>query len=166
MYFQVWITQISYRSTYNYCFLFEFLCSFCCPPCALGLARQEMDESEFCVTCFIGNAIVMRWLVRSAYQIPGDEVTDCLMGTFCSCCVINQIYQTTKLYKKQIQQLVNISINKISIVILIPLKMHVVSIVSILAVVFHVPQVLSYLEVWVCHFGLDVVVQIYVSHVI
>jgi len=74
------------------------LYSFICPPCAMASARQLMDESSFLTTCFNANPVALRWLVRSAYHIPGSEVEDCLLGTFCSCCIINQLIHTTKEY--------------------------------------------------------------------
>jgi hypothetical protein len=57
-----------------------------------------MDGSDCTFTCCLYNPIIVRYLVRSAYNIPGSTCEDCLMGTFCSCCVVNQIYQTTKAY--------------------------------------------------------------------
>lgn len=40
-----------------------------------------------------------RWMVRTAYDIgnPSDCVMDCLLSTFCTCCVVNQLYQTTSI---------------------------------------------------------------------
>ena len=37
-------------------------------------------------------------MVRTAYDIPGDACSDCLIGLFCQPCSANQLYQTTKQY--------------------------------------------------------------------
>ena len=38
-------------------------------------------------------------MVRTAYDIgnPSDCAMDCLLSTFCTCCVVNQLYQTTSI---------------------------------------------------------------------
>lgn len=42
--------------------------------------------------------ISSRWLVRTAYGIPGDGISDFLVGCFLPCCSANQLLQTTKEY--------------------------------------------------------------------
>lgn len=74
------------------------LLSLFCPQCAMGTARSQLDGSDFCVTCFNINPIVLRWATRSAYHIRGELWEDCLLGLFCPCCTINQVLQTTKQY--------------------------------------------------------------------
>jgi hypothetical protein len=39
-----------------------------------------------------------RYMIRTAYGIPGDACSDCLIGSFCQPCSANQLYQTTKQY--------------------------------------------------------------------
>lgn len=51
-----------------------------------------------CVTCYNMNPIILRWITRSAYNIPGSAWEDCFLGMFCPCCVINQVAQTTQRY--------------------------------------------------------------------
>lgn len=46
----------------------------------------------------MANPFIVRFLVRSAYNIPGSACEDCLMTSFCTPCSINQMYQTTKAY--------------------------------------------------------------------
>ncbi len=36
-----------------------------------------------------------RYVIRSAYGIPGDAWDDCISSTCCACCVANQLYQTS-----------------------------------------------------------------------
>jgi hypothetical protein len=64
----------------------------------MGTARHQLDGSDFCVTCFNINPVLLRWATRSAYNIPGNEWEDCLAGTCCPCCTVNQVLHTTKLY--------------------------------------------------------------------
>lgn len=42
-----------------------------------------------------------RWITRSAYGIGNSHeyIDDCLLSTFCPCCVVNQLYQTTQQFK-------------------------------------------------------------------
>lgn len=51
----------------------------------------------FNVCCF-GNPIVARFLFRSAYGIPGSACDDCMYGTCCGPCVVNQLLQTSEAY--------------------------------------------------------------------
>lgn len=69
-------------------------CSFILPTFAMGSARGKLDGSSCCVTCFHMNPIVLRWITRSAYNIPGSDLEDCMYGLFCPCCTINQVAQT------------------------------------------------------------------------
>jgi hypothetical protein len=40
----------------------------------------------FCTNLFIFQLILHRWLIRSAYSIPGDTCADCYTSVFCPCC--------------------------------------------------------------------------------
>jgi hypothetical protein len=44
------------------------------------------------------NPIATRWLIRTAYGIPGSDCSDLLAAWCCPCCSVNQLYQTTKAY--------------------------------------------------------------------
>lgn len=44
------------------------------------------------------NIVPSRWLMRSAYNIPGDEMNDCILAAACPCCVVNQMIQTSLKY--------------------------------------------------------------------
>eukprot|EP01036_Dinobryon_divergens_P030878 gene30878-40188_t len=73
------------------------LFSWCCPPCALAASRTQLDDSGILFNYFCLPIIPYRWMVRSAYGI-GDLSScagDCLLPIFCTCCVVNQLYQTT-----------------------------------------------------------------------
>lgn len=72
------------------------LCSCCCTRCAMAQARTEMDGSSCCLNFTLLNPVVLRWLARSAYGISGSAWDDCCLGTFCSCCVVNQVAQTIR----------------------------------------------------------------------
>jgi len=56
-----------------------------------------MDGSGCCLNYVaMSNPVVIRWLMRSAYGIPSDNecVDDYVIPTCCTCCVVNQMYQT------------------------------------------------------------------------
>jgi len=56
-----------------------------------------MDGSGCCFNFVaLKNPVVIHWLMRSAYGIPSDNecVDDCMIPTFCTCCAVNQMYQT------------------------------------------------------------------------
>jgi hypothetical protein len=76
------------------------LLSFLCPNVALGYARTALDGSDclFNVVCM--NPMALRWLVRSAYGIGDTSLfcEDLVLSSVCSCCVINQLVQTTRAY--------------------------------------------------------------------
>lgn len=55
-----------------------------------------MDESDCTFTCCLFNPFVVRYLIRSAYNIPGSPMQDCAYTTFCTPCAVNQMLQTTK----------------------------------------------------------------------
>eukprot|EP01038_Epipyxis_sp_PR26KG_P015896 gene15896-21557_t len=69
-----------------------------CTSLAFSEGKTNVDGSqvEFNATCI--PCCVTRWLVRTAYGIPGDACNDCLVSTFCSCCAANQLFQTS--YKR------------------------------------------------------------------
>jgi len=72
------------------------LFSYCCSCCAFAQARTYLDESPAILNFCMVSSVVERWLVRSAYDIPGDACSDCYTTTFCHCCAANQAYQTAK----------------------------------------------------------------------
>lgn len=72
---------------------------FCCP-CALADARTKLDESNWYVNCSIMHPISTRWLIRTAYNIPGSAHDDCWSAACLPCCTINQFLQTTNTYGK------------------------------------------------------------------
>jgi hypothetical protein len=44
------------------------------------------------------NPVLLRWITRSAYNIPGSDREDVLYGLFLPCCTVNQVLQTTSRY--------------------------------------------------------------------
>lgn len=76
-------------------------CTQCCISwvfnrCAVAHARSNLDGSDCCFNmCFL-STVQARWMLRTAYNIPGDPFEDCYMSLFCPCCVTNQLYQTSK----------------------------------------------------------------------
>lgn len=44
------------------------------------------------------NPVLLRWITRSAYNIPGSDCEDVLYGLFLPCCTVNQVLQTTSRY--------------------------------------------------------------------
>lgn len=72
--------------------------SYCFTNCAAAQARSQMDGSSCCFNMCAMNPVVTRWLIRSAYGIPGSVWEDCLFTMCCPCCAINQMYQTTAAY--------------------------------------------------------------------
>lgn len=75
------------------------LCAWACCPCALASARSHLDDSAYVfnlaclpVCCSI---TPVRWMIRTAYDIPGDGCSDLLKSVFCPCCVLNQLLQTS-----------------------------------------------------------------------
>jgi len=73
------------------------LYSWCCTACAISEARSKMDGSG-CSFNYMAmrSPVVIHWLMRSAYGIPSDNecVDDCMIPTCCTCCAVNQMYQT------------------------------------------------------------------------
>eukprot|EP01040_Poterioochromonas_malhamensis_P006978 gene6978-7528_t len=76
------------------------LYSYLCPACAVADARTELDGSNWYVNCVVMKPVAARWLVRTAYNIPGNAQNDCWTGLFLPCCTANQLLQTTKHYGK------------------------------------------------------------------
>lgn len=62
------------------------------------MARTHLDGSSCCFNLLCVNPFIVRWLVRSAYNIPGSVWEDLLLTVCCPICSINQMYQTT-IYK-------------------------------------------------------------------
>jgi hypothetical protein len=76
--------------------------AYCCPGMVviISSSRSQLDGSEWCLNFLCLSPCAYRWMVRSAYGI-GDVSScgdDCMYSTCCSCCVANQLYQTTKAY--------------------------------------------------------------------
>jgi len=80
--------------------LFEFgdpsmcLYSYCCCVCSAASARTHMDDSMCLFNLCCLNVIPLRYLIRTAYKIPGNANHDVFLSSFCPCCVINQLIQT------------------------------------------------------------------------
>eukprot|EP01038_Epipyxis_sp_PR26KG_P009547 gene9547-12858_t len=74
------------------------LYAWCCTNLAFSEGKSNVDGSQFLFNYMCISCCVSRWLVRTAYGIPGDACNDCLVTTFCSCCVANQLFQTS--YKR------------------------------------------------------------------
>ena len=74
--------------------------SFTCCRCAVAQSRLFLEDSSYIFNIFFTPLAPYRWMVRSAYGIGNNDewLEDCVLSTFCSCCVINQIYQTTKAF--------------------------------------------------------------------
>jgi len=71
--------------------------SWCCTPCAISDARSKMDGSGCCFNYMaMRSPVVIHWLMRSAYGIPSESecVDDCVIPICCTCCAVNQMYQT------------------------------------------------------------------------
>jgi len=71
--------------------------SWFCTASAISEARYQMDGSGCCLNYVaMSNPVVIRWLMRSAYGIPSDNecVDDYVIPTCCTCCAVNQMYQT------------------------------------------------------------------------
>ena len=75
----------------------ECMYAYCCTSCALAQARTNLDGTSCCFNFLFGNAISMRWMIRTAYGIQGDSFSDCYTTLCCPCCVVNQMYQTSKI---------------------------------------------------------------------
>lgn len=77
------------------------LYSWCCTACALAESRTYLDGSPFCFNfCTLGlgpSLPAYRWLVRSSYKIGDNQAClgDVCCSLCCTCCVVNQLYQTT-----------------------------------------------------------------------
>mmetsp|Transcript_26199 Transcript_26199/g.38814 ORF Transcript_26199/g.38814 Transcript_26199/m.38814 type:complete len:283 (+) Transcript_26199:38-886(+) len=72
--------------------------SYCCPVIAVAQARTNLDGSSRCFNvCCLGH-VPSRWLIRTAYGIPGDARDDCMLACLCPCCSANQLLQTTRHY--------------------------------------------------------------------
>jgi Cys-rich protein (TIGR01571 family) len=67
------------------------LLSFIAPPCGAAVARHYLDQSPILFNICCLNPIAARWLIRTAYNINGDDVDDMCVGVFCPCCSINQV---------------------------------------------------------------------------
>mmetsp|Transcript_7826 Transcript_7826/g.5871 ORF Transcript_7826/g.5871 Transcript_7826/m.5871 type:complete len:267 (-) Transcript_7826:85-885(-) len=73
-------------------------CFYSClfPCCAIASARHELDGSNWFVNCCCIGTAAARYLVRTGYGIEGTAQWDCCTSLFCSCCAVNQLYQTVK----------------------------------------------------------------------
>lgn len=75
--------------------------SDCILPCCLpfvtsAYTRTLFDGSPFIFNFFCLGCVATRYLIRTAYGIDGTPFDDCLKSIFCSCCSVNQLYQTVK----------------------------------------------------------------------
>lgn len=70
--------------------------AYLCPCMAVASARHQLDGSNWWVNCCCLGSIASRFLVRTGYGIAGSAQWDCCTGLCCSCCVINQMYQTVQ----------------------------------------------------------------------
>ena len=87
-----WSISLCAPGTCNDC-----MYAYCCTPCALAQSRTNLDGTSCCFNFLLGNAISMRWMIRTAYGIQGDDCSDCCTTLCCPCCVVNQMYQTSKI---------------------------------------------------------------------
>jgi Cys-rich protein (TIGR01571 family) len=71
-------------------------CMYAYSTCNLALAeaRSELDQSDTAFTLLNMTPCLVRWLIRSAYQIPGSACEDVITVTCCFPCAINQMFQT------------------------------------------------------------------------
>lgn len=67
-----------------------------CYPCALASARSNLDDSHWMYNMFCLGHVAERWMIRTAYNIPGGGGQDCVVACCCFPCSANQLYQTTK----------------------------------------------------------------------
>lgn len=76
------------------------LYSFLCGRCAIADSRARLDSSSYYFNLLGLDLTTYRWLVRSSYGIGSTDTyfEDSMLSYFCSCCVINQIYQTTLVF--------------------------------------------------------------------
>lgn len=74
----------------------DCLYSYGCPMCALASARTQLDDSHCIYNFFCLSHVPERWMIRTAYDIPGSGEDDALIACFCFPCSANQLYQTTK----------------------------------------------------------------------
>lgn len=73
----------------------DFCFALWCPCAAKAFARNTLDGSDWWVNCCM-SVSASRFLVRTAYNIPGNAHWDCWVGTFCPCFAANQMFQTSK----------------------------------------------------------------------
>lgn len=66
----------------------------------MASARGHLDGSDCCLNMMHMNPILLRWITRSAYDIPGNVTDDLIYGMFLPCCTINQVLQTTRQYRR------------------------------------------------------------------
>jgi hypothetical protein len=78
-----------------YCFNSLIGKSVCCCLVAVGTAKTHTDDSECLFNCCCFGPVPTRWLIRTAQGIKGDSYSDCAVGTFCPCCTVNQMLQTS-----------------------------------------------------------------------
>lgn len=74
----------------------DCLLSFICPQIATAYARSYMDDSPLLFNICCLNPVAARWMIRTAYEINGDENDDICVGCCCICCSVNQMLQTSK----------------------------------------------------------------------
>lgn len=83
-----------------------------CPCMAIASTRHTLDGSNWFVNCCCLGATAARYLTRTAYGIPGSAQWDCCTSACCTCCVINQMYQTSQTKGKIAMENVGPEFNK------------------------------------------------------
>lgn len=71
------------------------LLSFCCPCYAIAVAKSNVDGSACVLNYCCINPILSRSIIKSAYNIGGDPVLDCIVSVLCFPCVANQTLQSS-----------------------------------------------------------------------
>lgn len=66
----------------------------CCPCFAIAEARRLMDGSDVYFNQMCVSSCAIRWLLRSAHEIPGSALHDVLTMLCCYPCAANQMFTT------------------------------------------------------------------------
>ena len=85
-----WSISLFSCGDYTKCMYAFLLCNL-----AFAEARSDLDQSDTAFTLLTMSPCLVRWLIRSAYEIPGSTCEDILTVTCCCPCAINQMFQTT-----------------------------------------------------------------------
>ena len=68
--------------------------SFFLPPIASAYTKYYFDNTPICFSLLFSNHINNRRDIRLAYKLSGNDFDDVFTSIFCSCCAINQVYNT------------------------------------------------------------------------